>query len=63
MIATSVDLRDLIRPARTEETLELLQGRQIEEQAALVALDARDVVDNLPPIVWSELVAAEDTHH
>ena len=60
VIATSLDLSDLIRQARTEEAVELLQGRQIEGLAALVALDARDVVDNLPPIVLSELVAAED---
>jgi len=60
VIATSLDLSDLIRQARTEEAVELLQGRQIGGLAALVALDARDVVDNLPPIVLSELVAAED---
>jgi hypothetical protein len=80
VIATSVELRELMHQARTEEAVELLQSRQVEEQAALVALDARpeeilsltamntagrpayarDVVDNLPPVVLSELVAPED---
>ncbi|MBT7863315.1 MAG: hypothetical protein HN712_23565 [Gemmatimonadetes bacterium] len=80
VIATSLELRDLIRQARTQEAAQLLKCRCAEEQAALVALDAqpeeilsltamdesgqpgyaRDVVDHIPSVVLTELVAPVD---
>lgn len=80
VIATSLELRALMGQSRTQEAVQLLQSRCAQEQAALVALDARpeevlsltgmdgsglpgyarDVIDYVPSVVLSELVAPSD---